>query len=175
MLFVRKEKMYIYFFQQFVSSLSLLVSVAPFWILPIKRKQCMLFCIRLNAIRLGSIHLASSPIQKSVSCMRSMGNIQNGATLTRRDREEMNCWKKGRYFYFFCIEKVFSSLHKIQIEPLMADGLPWPCFSFFSGLQPCYLLGSQRDNHKPPGFYLKYLKLCSEDELSFYGVGTTCG
>ncbi len=25
------------------------------------------------------------------------------------------------------------------------------------------------------GFYLNYLKLCSEDEQSFYGVGTTCG
>ncbi len=24
-------------------------------------------------------------------------------------------------------------------------------------------------------FYLKYLKLCSEDEQSFYGVGSTCG
>ncbi len=34
---------------------------------------------------------------------------------------------------------------------------------------------SQRDSHKPPGFYLKYLKLSSEDELSFYGVWTTCG
>ncbi len=37
------------FFQQFVSSRSLLVSVAPFCILPIERKQRMLFCIRLNA------------------------------------------------------------------------------------------------------------------------------
>ncbi len=27
------------------------------------------------------------------------------------------------YFYFPCVEKVFSSLHNIQIEPLMADGL----------------------------------------------------
>ncbi len=34
---------------------------------------------------------------------------------------------------------------------------------------------SQRDSHKFPGFYLKYLKLSSEDELRFYGFGTTCG
>ncbi len=34
---------------------------------------------------------------------------------------------------------------------------------------------SQWDSQKPPGFYLTYLKLCSEDERSFYRVGTTCG
>ncbi len=28
-------------------------------------------------------------------------------------------------------------------------------------------------SHKPPGFHPKYLKLCSEDEQSFYGFGTT--
>ncbi len=37
------------------------------------------------------------------------------------------------------------------------------------------LLGSQWDSKKPPGFYPKYLKLCSEDERSFYGFGTTWG
>uniref|UniRef100_A0A673LTX1 Phosphoinositide phospholipase C n=1 Tax=Sinocyclocheilus rhinocerous TaxID=307959 RepID=A0A673LTX1_9TELE len=31
------------------------------------------------------------------------------------------------------------------------------------------LLGSQWDSHKPPGFHPKYLKLCSEDEQSFWG------
>ncbi len=68
-------------------------------------------------------------------------------------------------FYFFCIQKVFSSLHKIQIEPLMADGLFWRCLSYFSGPWLCYLLGSQWDSYKPPGFHPKYLQLCSEDEL----------
>ncbi len=28
-----------------------------------------------------------------------------------------------RYFYFLCIQQVFSSLHNIQIETLMADGV----------------------------------------------------
>ncbi len=32
-----------------------------------------------------------------------------------------------------------------------------------------------KESHKPPGFYLKYLKLCFEDERSFCGVGKTCG
>ncbi len=39
----------------------------------------------------------------------------------------------------------------------------------------CYLFGSQWDSHKPLGFYLKYLKLCSKDEQSFYGFGMTWG
>ncbi len=71
------------------------------------------------------------------------------------------------------LNKVFSLLHKVQIEPLMADGLF--CLSYFSVPWQCYLLGSQWDSHKPPGFHLKYLKLCSEDERSFYGFGTTWG
>ncbi len=83
-----------------------------------------------------------------------MGNIRNGAMVTRRDR-------RG-YFYFLCVQKLFSLHHKIQIEPLMSDGLPWRCFSYFSGPRQYYLLGSQWDSHKPPGFYLKYLKVCSE-------------
>ncbi len=60
-------------------------------------------------------------------------------------------------FIFFAYKKVFSSLHKG----------PWQC----------YLLGSQRDSHKPPGFHPKYLKLCSEQnggkwlmtKFSFWG------
>ncbi len=38
------------------------------------------------------------------------------------------------YFYLFCVQKVFSSLHKVQIEPLMADGLFWRCLYTFLGL-----------------------------------------
>ncbi len=33
-----------------------------------------------------------------------------------------------------------------------------------------YLLGSKWDSHKPPSFHPKYLKLCSKDEQSFYGL-----
>jgi len=69
-----------------------------------------------------------------------------------------------------CIQKVFSSLHNSQIEPLMTIlGLFWWCLSYFSGPWQCYLLGSQWDSHKP-GFHPKYLKLCPEDELGLYGL-----
>ncbi len=57
-----------------------------------------------------------------------------------------------------------------SIEPLMADGASWRCFSFFSGLWQCNLLGSQWDSHKPPGSHPKYLKLCSEDDEAFTGL-----
>ncbi len=50
--------------------------------------------------------------------------------------------------------------------------LLWSC-SYFSGPWQCYLLASQWDSHKPPSFHPKYLKLCSEDEQSFYGFGMT--
>ncbi len=116
---------------------------------------CKVFYVYLRFdLNENSASLHWGMIQKSIRCLRSMGNIQNGATVTRRNKEEMNCWKKV-YFYFLCIQKVFWSLHKIQIEPLMADGLRWQCFSYFSGPRQCYLLGSQWDSHKPPWFLSK--------------------
>ncbi len=63
------------------------------------------------------------------------------------------------------VEKVFSSLHKITVKSLMADGLFWQCLLF----------GSQRDSHKPLEFHPKYIQLCSEDERIFYGFETTWG
>ncbi len=76
------------FLKQLVSSLSLLITVAPFWILPIKH-----FCMRLNA-RMHYFHsnqsvnacriciLALRRMQNSIRCLHSMGNIQNGSTVT---------------------------------------------------------------------------------------------
>ncbi len=75
--------------------------------------------------------------------------------------------ERRRKVIFLCVQKVFLSFHNIQIEPLTADGQPWRCFSYFSEPRKCYLLGSQWDSHKPPSFYLKYLKMCFEDEQSF--------
>ncbi len=41
---------------------------------------------------------------------------------TERERGD-KLLNKCHYFYFLCLQKVFSSLHKIEIEPLTADGL----------------------------------------------------
>ncbi len=51
---------------------------------------CAIFIqIQVNTRR---IHiLALRWMQKRVCCLRSVDNIQNGASLTRRDREETNC------------------------------------------------------------------------------------
>ncbi len=44
---------------------------------------------------------------------------QNGATLMQSDRGD----KITKKYKKFSLQKVFSSLHNIQIEPLMADGV----------------------------------------------------
>ncbi len=38
-------------------------------------------------------------IQKSVRSLHSVHNLQNGATVMRRDREETNCWKKLLFLF----------------------------------------------------------------------------
>ncbi len=43
-------------------------------------------------------------------------------------------------------------------------------FLYFSGPWQCYLLGSQWNSNETRGYYPKYLKLCSEDEQSFYSL-----
>ncbi len=49
-------------------------------------------------------------------------------------------------------------------------------FHTFLGLDSViYLAVNGTVTHKPPGFHPKYLKLCSEDKLGFYGFGTTWG
>ncbi len=127
--FVLKENKNKYFFQQFVSSMSL--TVAPFKRLSTERKMRTLFCISLNTrmryfLSNQSVNtcriciLVLRLIQKSVRILRSVDNLKNGATVTRRDE----LLKKSIYFYFLCVQKIFSSLHKIQIKPLMADGVP---------------------------------------------------
>ncbi len=45
-------------------------------------------------------------IQKSVHYLRSMGNIQNGATVMRRDREETNCSKKSLFLFSLCAKLI---------------------------------------------------------------------
>ncbi len=51
---------------------------------------------------------------------------------------------------------------------------PSDAFHTFLDLNSAIYL-AVKESHKPPGFYLKYLKLCFEDEQSFCGVGKTCG
>ncbi len=52
----------------------------------------------------------------------------------RKQMQKTELLKKSCYFYFLWVQNVFSSLHKVHIEPMMADGLSWLCFSYFLGL-----------------------------------------
>ncbi len=71
--------------------------------------------------------------------VRSMGNIQKWRYAEEERQRGDGLLKKS---HFLCVQKVFSSLHKIQIESLMADGFPLRCVSFFSEPRQWYLLGS---------------------------------
>ncbi len=95
--------------------------------------------------------------------------VNSWTHLQEVSRRRRKSWIKS-IFRFLCAQNVFSSPHKIQIAHMMADGLFWQCLSYFYGPWQCNLLCSQWDSHKPPGFHLKYLKLWSEDERSFYGL-----
>ncbi len=88
----------------------------------------MLFSFKSKCRR--RIH-AARLTQHSIRYLRPGDILQNGATLTQR--RQIVEW--SRYFYFLCVQKVFSSLHNSQ----MADGLFWQCFSYFSGPWQCYL------------------------------------
>ncbi len=90
---------------------------------------------------------------------------------TKKRKKKM----KTKPVYFLCIQKVFSSLHKILIEPLMADGLSWWCFSYFSEPQQCYLLGSRWDSHKPPGLYINILKSVPKMNKAFMELERLAG
>ncbi len=68
-----------------------------------------------------------------------------------------------------------QAAYALLCQPHTGRWTIWRCFLYFYGPWQCNLLCSQWDSHKPPSFHPKYLKLCSEDEQSFYGFGTTWG
>ncbi len=107
------------FFQQFFSSLSLCVAVAPFWRLSAERKLYTLFCTQECAIFVNTCRkhiLVLRLIQKSVRSLRSADNLQNGATVTRRDREETNCLKKYIIIIFFAYKKYSRRIIKFRLN-----------------------------------------------------------
>ncbi len=121
--------------QRLYSTIRLLwYSVVPFWRISAGRKQCRLLCqlrskyvfhvslrFDLNANSASGMRLTP----KSIRYLLPADILQNSAMLNqRRLIGEWNCC-------FLCAENVYSSLHKIQIEPLIADGVSWRCFSFF--------------------------------------------
>ncbi len=72
------------------------------------------------------------------------------------------------------VYSVFSWLRKITVDRLMSHGLLCRSSWYFSGPWLCKDLLSGRVRELS-WFKLKYLNLCSEDELRPYGFGTTSG
>ncbi len=135
--------------------------------------KCIDFCISLDTgiRRLRRFRLWFECKQRTLVARLIQKSIH---IWLRGDDTVPNCWIKS-LFCFISTQKVILLLHNSQIEPLIADGVSWRCFSYFSGPRQCYLLGSRWDSHKPPGSHPKYLELCSEDEQSIYGFGTIWG
>ncbi len=99
--------------EKIISSLSLCVSVEPFWRLSTERKLRTLFCIsrntRMRYFRSNqSVNTRRKRIlvlrltQKSVRSLCSVDNLQKSH---RGDK---------LFFYFLCVQKVFSLLYKMR-------------------------------------------------------------
>ncbi len=124
-------------------------SVLPFWRISAGRKQRTLLCVsRATRIRLLRLFTLWFEWKQRIWCAadteehKLLASNRYSPKWHYAEPEEMNGWIK-LLFCFLCAEKVFSSLHNIQIEPLMADGLFWWCFLYFSRRRQCYLLDSQ--------------------------------
>ncbi len=144
------------------------------------RKQRTLFCVNHIPDMLFSFKSKSKYTYKTYSC--GMADSTEERTLVAlntlkwryAEPEETNCWIKS--WVFFAQKKCSRHFIKVRLNHwTTADRLFWQCLSYFSRPLQCYLLGSQWDSHTPPGFHPQYLKLCSEDEQSFYGFGMTWG
>ena len=94
-------------------------------------------------------------------------------THSRPREKEMNSGIKSLFLFTFCAQKVFSSLDKLKIEPLMSHGLFWWCLYCLSGRGQYAVHWLSMEEQKALGLNLKYLKLCSEDERRSYRLGTT--
>ncbi len=88
--------------------------------------------------------------QNSVRSLRPADILQNCSMLTQRRLivDKVIIW-------FSLCTKVFSSLCKITVEPLMSDGLFGRClYILFCALTILFTQQSV-DSHKPPGFHPK--------------------
>ena len=126
-----------------------------------------------STLPLATVNVTFRSMFRSMNVFRSWNFYVAILTILSSTRGAYALLYQLRHKDFLSVQKVFSSLHNITVESLMADGLFWRCFSYFPGPWQWKWLGSQWDSHKLPGFHPKYLKLCSKDKQSFYGFGTT--
>ncbi len=124
-LLVRKENKNNDFIQQFVSF------VAPFWRVSTER---MLLCVSC-ATRISCFHSNQSVnkrirvvwlTQNRIYCLRSVDNLQNGATVN-----------KVVIFVFFSYKKYSLSFVKLQLNPWWHMDYFTDLLSCYSRIQPC--------------------------------------
>ncbi len=74
-------------------------------------------------------------------------------------------------FIFFAYKKYSRHFIKFRLNHWWQMDYFDDVFHSFLDLDSVIYLAVDGDSHKPPGSHPKYLKLCSEDEQSFYGFG----
>ncbi len=81
--------------------------------------------------------------------------------MVTRGEEMLN---KLCYFVYFCTQKVFSQVRKIEVQPLMSHGLFYRCPCYVSGTGNIAVALLSMQGQRVLRFNQKYLNLCSEDE-----------
>ncbi len=119
-------------------------------------------CIDSNTIEMFKAQKGSKNIVKIIHA-----SWYSRECASKTDTEEKKIVQWSHYFCFICAQKAYLLLHNITVEPLMSLLRFWAlnlsvALSFMQG-------------HKALGFHQKYLNLCSEDERTSYGFGTTWG
>ncbi len=122
-----------------------------------------------------TVHLPSVFQSDCYEAMGILFALQNDAALTQKDREETNCWINIVISIFFAYKKYSCHFIKFRLNHWQMDYFEDVFYTFLC-LDSVIYLAVKWDSHKPPGFHPKYLKLCFEDEQSFFnGFGTTSG
>ncbi len=92
----------------------------------------------------------------------------------QRDRET-NCWINVIISIFFAYKKYSRRFIKFRLNHWWQMDYFEDVFYTFLCLDSVIYLAVNGTDTSFPGFHPKYLKLCFEDERSFYGFGTTSG
>ncbi len=147
-LYAKKIKI-ITFFQQFVSSVLRFLRVFTLWF---EWKQ------RILVLRLT---------QKSARSLRPADILQNGATVTRRDTEETNCWKNV-FFIFFAYKKYSCRFIKFRLNHWWQMDYSDDASHTFLGLDSENYLAVNGTVTSLPGFIQKILN-CAFTGLERHG------
>ncbi len=112
---------------------------------------------------------AARLIQNSVLCLRSVDILQNGTTLTQRDREETNCWKKV-IFIFFAYKKYSRRIIKFRLNHWWQMDYFDDVFHTFLDLDSVIYLAVNGTVTSLPVFIQNILKCVPRTDEAFTGM-----